>query len=131
MYFKFVTFKLLSFVSGLGSEDEVNLVKTLFDGYNPLIRPVTNLTERVTVCFGLAMIQLINVVSNPLSIPSEHKIYLFIYLGFYVAFNTVQVISQWVVRRAETSTYSWIRFCTVSYRPSVRNYQLSQIGSGI
>ena len=27
----------------------------------------------------------------------------FIYLGFYVAFNTVQVISQWVVLGAETS----------------------------
>ena len=26
---------------------------------------------------------------------------LFIYLGFYVAFNTVQVISRWVVGRAE------------------------------
>ena len=33
------------------------------------------------------------------------KIYLFIYLGFYVAFNTVQVISRQVVGRAEeTST---------------------------
>ena len=32
-------------------------------------------------------------------------VYLFIYLGFYVAFNTVQVISRWVVGRAEeTST---------------------------
>ena len=32
-------------------------------------------------------------------------IYLFIYLGFYVAFNTVQIISRWVVGRAEeTST---------------------------
>ena len=32
--------------------------------------------------------------------------HLFIYLGFYVAFNTVQVISRWVVGRAEeTSTY--------------------------
>ena len=30
---------------------------------------------------------------------------LFVYLGFYDAFNTVQVISRWVVRRAEeTST---------------------------
>ena len=28
-------------------------------------------------------------------------LYLFIYLGFYVAFNTVQVISRWVVGRAE------------------------------
>ena len=40
-------------------------------------------------------------------------IYFFIYLGFYVAFNTVQVISRRVVGRAEeTSTYSWSRFCT-------------------
>ena len=32
----------------------------------------------------------------------------FIYLGFYFAFNTVQVISRRVVGRAEeTSTYSW------------------------
>ena len=31
--------------------------------------------------------------------------YLFIYLGFYITFNTVQVISRWVVGRAEeTST---------------------------
>ena len=35
------------------------------------------------------------------------SIYLFIYLGFYVTFNTVQVISRWVVGRAEeTSAYS-------------------------
>ena len=32
----------------------------------------------------------------------------FIYLGFYINFNTVQVISQLVVLSAEkTSTYSW------------------------
>ena len=38
----------------------------------------------------------------------------FIYLGFYVAFNTVQVISRRVVGRAEeTSTYSSLGFCTV------------------
>jgi nicotinic acetylcholine receptor len=49
--------------AGLGSQDEVRLVEMLFDtqGYNPLIRPVSNLTEMVTVKFGLAMIQLINV----------------------------------------------------------------------
>ena len=35
----------------------------------------------------------------------RHSLYLFIYLGFYVAFNTVQVISRRVVGRAEeTST---------------------------
>ena len=57
----------LCFAPGLGSEDEVRLVEHLFDrqGYNPLIRPVRNLTEKVAVKFGLAMIQLINVVCIP------------------------------------------------------------------
>ena len=54
-----------------------------------------------------------------------------VYLGVYVAFNTVQVISRWVVGRAEeTSTYSWSRFCTVNCRPTARNYQLSHLRSG-
>ena len=52
--------------------------------------------------------------------------HLFIYLGFYVAFNTVQVISRQVVGRAEeTNTYSWSRFCTVNCRPMASNFQLS------
>ena len=47
---------------------------------------------------------------------------LFIYLVFYVAFNTVQVISRRVVGRAEeTSTYSSLGFCTVNCRPSGRS----------
>ena len=56
--------------TGLGSDDEVRLVGDLFDsqGYNPLIRPVRNLTDHVDVLFGLAMIQLINVVSGRLVI---------------------------------------------------------------
>ena len=42
----------------------------------------------------------------------------FVYFGFYVAFNTVQVISRRVVGRAEeTSTYSSLGFCTVNCRP--------------
>ena len=46
----------------------MRLVEYLFDrqGYNPLIRPVRNLTEKVAVKFGLAMIQLINVVRRML-----------------------------------------------------------------
>ncbi|XP_064648343.1 acetylcholine receptor subunit beta-like 1 isoform X2 [Lineus longissimus] len=55
---------LISLVAkGLGSEDEVRLVEDLFDkqGYNPLIRPVTNLSYIIHVEFGLAMVQLINV----------------------------------------------------------------------
>ena len=56
----------------------------------------------------------------------------FIYLGFYVTFNTVQVISGRVVLWAEeTSTYSWSRFCTVNCRASVSNYQLSHIRFGV
>ena len=55
-------------------------------------------------------------------------IYFFIYLGFYVAFNTVQVISRRVVGRAEeTSTYSSLGLCTVNCRPTARNYQLSHL----
>ena len=43
---------------------------------------------------------------------------LFIYLGFYVAFNTVQVISRWIVGRAEeTSRYSSTGFYTVNCQP--------------
>ena len=54
--------------------------------------------------------------------------YLFIYLGFYIAFNTVQVISRRVVGRAEeTSTYSSLGLCTVNCRPTASNYQLSHL----
>ena len=57
-----------------------------------------------------------------------HLSNLFIYLGFYVAFNTVQVISRRVVGRAEeTSTYSSLGFCTVNCQPTASNYQLSHL----
>lgn len=50
--------------TGLCSEDEERLVRDLFRGYNKLIRPVQNMTEKVHVNFGLAFVQLINVVSD-------------------------------------------------------------------
>lgn len=50
--------------SGYCSEDEERLVRDLFRGYNKLIRPVQNMTEKVDVRFGLAFVQLINVVSQ-------------------------------------------------------------------
>uniref|UniRef100_T1PA71 Neurotransmitter-gated ion-channel n=1 Tax=Musca domestica TaxID=7370 RepID=T1PA71_MUSDO len=43
------------------SEDEERLVRDLFRGYNKLIRPVQNMTQKVGVGFGLAFVQLINV----------------------------------------------------------------------
>ena len=53
---------------------------------------------------------------------------LFIYLGFNVSFNTVQVISRRVVGRAEeTSTYSSLGLCTVNCRPTASNDQLSHL----
>ena len=56
------------------------------------------------------------------------EIFLFYLFGFYVTFNTVQVISRRVVFWAEeTSTSSWPRFCTVNCPPSVYNYQLSHL----
>ena len=64
-----------------------------------------------------------------LGVVQRRLIYLFIYLGFYVAFNPVQVISRRVVGRAEeTSTYSSLGFCTVNCQPTASNYQLSHIG---
>lgn len=51
------------FLAVLGSEDEERLVRDLFRGYNKLIRPVQNMTQTVDVRFGLAFVQLINVVS--------------------------------------------------------------------
>ena len=50
--------------TGVGSRDEERLVRDLFRGYNKLIRPVQNMTQKVQVAFGLAFIQLINVVSS-------------------------------------------------------------------
>ncbi|XP_059486719.1 acetylcholine receptor subunit beta-like 1 isoform X1 [Neocloeon triangulifer] len=46
---------------GYCSEDEERLVRDLFRGYNKLIRPVQNMTQKVDVRFGLAFVQLINV----------------------------------------------------------------------
>ena len=52
----------------------------------------------------------------------------FIYLGFYVAFNTIQVISRWIVGGAEeTSTYCSLGICTVNCRTTTSNYQLSHL----
>ena len=81
------------------------------------------------LCFPRYLAQLLN--SNLLLHAIVH-VYtfkcVFIYLGFYVAFNTVQVISQRVVGRAEeTSTYSLLGFCTVNCRPTACNYQLSHL----
>lgn len=69
--------------AGLGSDDEVKLIKYLFDdkNYNPLIRPVRNINESIEVQFNLALSQLISVVSIQSGKPQclvqrSHYIYL-------------------------------------------------------
>ncbi|KAL5276800.1 nAChRb1 family protein [Megaselia abdita] len=57
--FLFLIFVTLHSVNS--SEDEERLVRDLFRGYNKLIRPVQNMTQKVAVRFGLAFVQLINV----------------------------------------------------------------------
>eukprot|EP00093_Oithona_nana_P003052 03052.XXX_31747_50955_1 [CDS] Oithona nana genome sequencing. len=52
---------LMQVMPGLCSQEEERLVRDLFRGYNKLIRPVQNMTQKVEVAFGLAFIQLINV----------------------------------------------------------------------
>lgn len=61
----------ISLISVFGSEDEERLVRDLFRGYNKLIRPVQNMTQKVDVRFGLAFVQLINVVSEERKISRE------------------------------------------------------------
>ena len=57
----------------------------------------------------------------------SHVVTLFI-SGFYVAFNTLQVISRRLAGRAEeTSRYSSSGFCTINCRPTASNYQLSHL----
>lgn len=46
------------------SEDETHLVKTLFTGYNKVVRPVNHFSEAVVVTVGLQLIQLISVVRD-------------------------------------------------------------------
>ncbi|XP_051986274.1 acetylcholine receptor subunit alpha [Xyrauchen texanus] len=52
---------LSSFGPALCSEDETRLVKTLFTGYNKVVRPVSHFKDPVVVTVGLQLIQLISV----------------------------------------------------------------------
>lgn len=54
------------------SADETRLVKTLFTGYNKVVRPVTHFKDPVVVTVGLQLIQLINVVRSRATIFSVH-----------------------------------------------------------
>ena len=57
-------FRNISFSGSLTSEAEERLYHHLFKIYNPLIRPVQNITETITIEFNLALSQIISVVST-------------------------------------------------------------------
>ena len=103
-------------------------------------RSQIKICERCFLCHSIVLCKTCNKCNNKLDKVSKHHkllcrspqeslpVGLFIYLGFYVAFNTVQVISRRVVGRAEeTSTYSSLGFCTVNCRPTASNCQLSHL----
>jgi hypothetical protein len=48
------------------NSDAERLYDDLINGYNSLIRPVANVSDRLTVILGLRLSQLIDVVSNHL-----------------------------------------------------------------
>lgn len=47
-----------------GSLEETLLFKTLFTGYNKVVRPVSHFKDKVNVTVGLQLIQLISVVRS-------------------------------------------------------------------
>lgn len=46
------------------SYHEEQLFKELFQNYNPLIRPVRNVEDTITISFSIALLQLISVVEK-------------------------------------------------------------------
>jgi hypothetical protein len=62
VYFSIVLLVVLMRKSKCSVEEE-RLVKSLFKGYNKLIRPVRNSSDHVVVTLDLFLLQLINIVS--------------------------------------------------------------------
>ena len=77
------------------------------------VKAITYMSQPTDVKSLQRFLEMVDYLSKFIQLQST--LYLFIYLGLYVTFNTVQVISRWVVGRAEeTSTYSSSGFCTVN-----------------
>ena len=84
------------------------------------IRTVSLIFLNKSIFHGNRWVDIVYIQDTEMEVEGYHELVcLFVYLGFYVAFNTVQVISRRVVGRAEeTSTYSSLGFCTVNCRPT-------------
>ena len=49
-------------------DDELNLINYLFEDYNKVVRPVWNKSNPIDVRFGLAYVQLVDLVSKIFSV---------------------------------------------------------------
>lgn len=58
-------FIALQFATGMANPEAKRLYDDLLSNYNRLIRPVGNVSDRLTVKMGLRLSQLIDVVSTP------------------------------------------------------------------
>ncbi|PRD18755.1 UNVERIFIED_CONTAM: nAChRalpha1 [Trichonephila clavipes] len=74
----FTFFFLFFLCSTQGNDDAKRLYDDLINGYNSLIRPVGNNSDRLTVKMGLRLSQLIDVVS-------EILVVLLFYATFFVS----------------------------------------------
>ncbi|CAF3716073.1 unnamed protein product [Rotaria socialis] len=64
-FFYWLLFNVLVLIKNINSSyHEEQLFKELFQNYNPLIRPVRNVEDTITVSFSIALLQLISVVEK-------------------------------------------------------------------
>lgn len=101
----------VSYVVSLGaawaSQDETRLVKTLFTGYNKVVRPVNHFKDPVVVTVGLQLIQLISVVRSHVTVdvvPATFRLAANNCLNTFIWFHRMRST------RLSTATCGWNRF---------------------
>ncbi len=104
-----VNFLWWPFISGaaLASSDETRLVKTLFTGYNKVVRPVNHFKDPVVVTVGLQLIQLINVVRSHVTHNISPSVLRFTVIN---CLNTFISTHRMRSTRSSAATCDWNRF---------------------
>lgn len=94
-------FIALQFATGMANPEAKRLYDDLLSNYNRLIRPVGNVSDRLTVKMGLRLSQLIDVVSTP---------FIHTYCTLYIAcFNVCECYTSWT-RKVYTGNFSLCLF---------------------
>lgn len=89
------------------STDETRLVKTLFTGYNKVVRPVTHFKDPVVVTVGLQLIQLISVVRSHVARDISPSVLRFTVIS---CLNTFLCVHRMRSTRLSAATCDWNRF---------------------